>query len=193
MAPWKRKIFFFIVLKFLLIFRLDIHQYTIPLCHDLYIILRWCQCVDKSISGVEIPRCCFPPFSVNKLAVQSSGFAFPKLWMYENMHFFCGVSLFILNIAYLRPAFPCVSIVLPCHTPEDTRSERILIQILQTSINYHLWPESGNYLWPERGNPEYFCYLLLLHCIVTLKNTREQGIYSQDVWKVWSNWRAKFC
>jgi hypothetical protein len=55
-------------------------------------MLCWCRCVDKSISGLEIPRCCQTPFSVNI-------FAFPKRWTYIKVHFFCGVSLFICHIA----------------------------------------------------------------------------------------------
>ena len=86
----------------------------------LYNILHWYQFVDKSISWVEIPTCCQTPFSVNKLAGQSSSFAFPKRWIYIKVHFLCDVSLFICHIACHMPTFPCVSIVRPYYNPEGT-------------------------------------------------------------------------
>jgi len=169
---------FFIVLRFLPIFRRDVYQYTIPLCRDLHTILRWCQCLDKSISGVEIPRCCQTPFSVNNLVVQSFNFPFPKPWMYVKVHFFCDVSLLAWQIACHRPTFSCVSIVRPCHITEDNWSEEIFIQISQTNIGIIICGHSvkiGIFLLPS---------IVTLHSYVyKYKRTRRLFAGCLESWK----------
>jgi hypothetical protein len=74
----------------------------------------------------------------------------------------------------------------PCHSPEDNWSNGIFIRILQTRINFIICDHRVK-------NEDYLYCLLLLHCTVMHTNTSELGVYSQDVWKVLNNWRAKLC